>query len=328
MRVLSLFDGISTGQLALKHAQIKVDKYFASEIDPYAIKVTQHNFPRTKQLGDVYGLNESNLPEDIDLLLAGFPCQSFSQLSSQLGTETASGLLVHELIRIRDIVKPTYFLFENVYMLPSHLRMLNELFGCDAIGINSSYFSAQARKRLYWTNFNVDVSNLPTNTLCFNDIRDFKDTRDLLKGDNVLPGKEKFYLPFPSGNPVGALKSGLVQLGELRLKADGRGLGGFRRKRPVQESEGINKRSKNKVRIENRVYSDKGKYPCLTSAGLGACVLLDGGQTIRRPNSLEKERLQGLPDNYTSVKGSMSAYRRRVLIGNAWQKDVISAILR
>jgi hypothetical protein len=143
------------------------------------------------------------------------------------------------------------------------------------------------------------------------DIRDFKDTRDLLKGDNVLPGKEKFYLPFPSGNPVGALKSGLVQLGELRLK-----------------SSGIRRTPKDKIRIENRVYSDKGKYPCLTSAGLGACVSLDGGQTIRRPNSLEKERLQGLPDNYTSVKGSMSDYRRRVLIGNAWQKDVISHILR
>ncbi|MEN9870417.1 MAG: Lactobacillus phage Nyseid, partial [Cyanobacteriota bacterium] len=99
MRVLSLFDGISTGQLALKHSQIKIDKYFACEIDPYAIKITQHNFPRTKQLGNVYDLNESNLPEDIDLLLAGFPCfVADTQVISSKGYVPIQDITVEDLV--------------------------------------------------------------------------------------------------------------------------------------------------------------------------------------------------------------------------------------
>lgn len=150
MTVLSCFDGISCGQLALQRAGIKVDNYFASEIEPNAIKVTQHNFPNTIQLGDVRNVKASDLPK-IDLLIAGSPCQTFSIAGNKTGFDGKSGLF-YEFLRLLNEVQPKYFLLENVKMRKDwRYEITNELQVMPVL-INSNLVSAQDRERLYWTN--------------------------------------------------------------------------------------------------------------------------------------------------------------------------------
>jgi DNA-cytosine methyltransferase len=154
INVLSLFDGMSCGQIALQKAGIKVNKYFASEIDEHAIKVTQHNFPNTVQLGDVKELKSSSLPK-IDLLIGGSPCQSFSVAGDGSGFSGKSKLFF-EFVRILKEVNPTYFLLENVKMKKEWENIITEHLGVQPIGINSSNFVAQNRPRLYWSNFKIE----------------------------------------------------------------------------------------------------------------------------------------------------------------------------
>ena len=113
MNVLSLFDGMSCGQLALQRAGIQVENYFAAEIDKYAIKVTQANFPGTVQLGDVTAVDPDSLP-DIDLLIGGSPCQGFSFAGKQLNFDDPRSKLFWEYVRLLNALKPKYFLLENV----------------------------------------------------------------------------------------------------------------------------------------------------------------------------------------------------------------------
>jgi DNA-cytosine methyltransferase len=150
MNVLSLFDGMSCGQIALNRLGIKYDNYFASEIDKYAIKVTQHNFPNTIQLGDVSNINGSDLP-NIDLLIGGSPCQSFSNAGDMTGFNGKSGLF-YEYVRLLKEINPKYFLLENVKMKKEWKDIISKELGVEPIMINSSLVSAQNRKRLYWTN--------------------------------------------------------------------------------------------------------------------------------------------------------------------------------
>jgi len=151
MNVLSLFDGMSCGQIALERAGVTVNNYYASEIDKYAIKVTQANFPNTVPLGDIKKHNEWNLPE-IDLIIAGFPCQAWSTAGKMKGDNDPRGALVHDLIEVWGKYKPKYFLFENVKMKKEFMEYINTLFGVEPILINSALVSAQNRKRYYWTN--------------------------------------------------------------------------------------------------------------------------------------------------------------------------------
>lgn len=150
MNVLSLFDGISCGQIALERAGVKVDRYYASEIEPNAIKVTQHNYPNTIQLGDVTKVQAANLPK-IDLLIGGSPCQSFSIAGDCTGFNGKSGLF-YEYLRILKEVKPTYFLLENVKMKKEWRDEITKELNVIPILINSNLVSAQDRERLYWTN--------------------------------------------------------------------------------------------------------------------------------------------------------------------------------
>ena len=166
MKVLSLFDGMSCGQLALHRLGIKVDKYYASEIDKYAIQVTQANFPETIQVGDVCNLKAEDY-QDIDLILAGSPCQGFSFAGKQLAFDDERSALFFEFIRLLKEIKPKYFLLENVKMKKEFLEVITDqvstcypefqgkdLFGgrIEPILINSSLVSAQSRQRYYWTN--------------------------------------------------------------------------------------------------------------------------------------------------------------------------------
>jgi DNA (cytosine-5)-methyltransferase 3A len=151
MNVLSLFDGISCGQLALLKSGIRYNKYFASEINSDAIKVTQDNFPNTVQLGDVCNVTKDMLPK-IDLLMGGSPCQGFSFSGKQLNFNDPRSKLFFEFIRLLNEVKPTYFLLENVKMKKEYRDIITKYLGVDPIEMDSRLVSAQARKRLYWTN--------------------------------------------------------------------------------------------------------------------------------------------------------------------------------
>lgn len=157
MKVLSLFDGISCGRLALDRAGIPVEKYYASEIDKYAIQIAQKNYPDTIQIGDVTKLNYLELL-DVDLVIGGSPCQGFSFAGKQLNFNDPRSKLFFEFVRAVKTIKPKYFLLENVKMKKEFQDIISEQLGVQPIEINSSLVSAQNRKRLYWTNIpNVTV---------------------------------------------------------------------------------------------------------------------------------------------------------------------------
>ena len=166
MNVLSLFDGMSCGRIALDRAGIKYDNYFASEIDKYAIQVAQKNYPDTIQVGDITDLETSDLRIDtsdgtnekydveakIDLLIGGSPCQGFSYAGTQLNFDDPRSALFFEFVRLLEELKPKYFLLENVKMNKRSEDVITEYMGVSPIEINSALVSAQNRKRLYWTN--------------------------------------------------------------------------------------------------------------------------------------------------------------------------------
>lgn len=155
INVLSLFDGMSCGQIALREAGIKVNKYFASEIDKFAIQQTQHNFPDTVQLGSVTGVHAADLPH-IDLLIGGSPCQGFSFAGKQLNFNDPRSVLFFEYVRIlREIQEynpGVLFLLENVRMRKECEQVITDQLGLEPVVINSALVSAQNRVRLYWTN--------------------------------------------------------------------------------------------------------------------------------------------------------------------------------
>ena len=156
MKVLSLFDGLSGAQLALQKLGIPVDKYVASEVDPYAIKVTQSNFPETIQAGDV---QKYKVTEHFDLITFGSPCQGFSFAGKNLNFDDPRSKLFFEAVRILEEAKAINpnikFLMENVRMKKESEHVISKYLGVEPIAINSNIFSAQNRYRLYWTNLNV-----------------------------------------------------------------------------------------------------------------------------------------------------------------------------
>ena len=151
MNVLSLFDGMSCGRIALDRLGIPVDKYYASEIDKYAIQVSEANYPDIIRLGDVCDVKAEDL-EPIDLLIAGSPCQGFSFAGKQLAFDDPRSALFFEFVRLLKECKPKYFLLENVRMKKEFLDIISEQVGCEPIFINSALVSAQNRQRFYWTN--------------------------------------------------------------------------------------------------------------------------------------------------------------------------------
>ena len=160
MKVLSLFDGMSCGRIALDQLGIPVEKYYASEIDKYAIQVSQANYPDIEQVGDISNLDPKDY-QDVDLMLAGSPCQGFSFAGKQLAFDDPRSALFFEFIRLLKEIKPKYFLLENVRMKKEFLQVISQqvsecypeiTFGIEPIFINSSLLSAQSRQRYYWTN--------------------------------------------------------------------------------------------------------------------------------------------------------------------------------
>jgi DNA (cytosine-5)-methyltransferase 3A len=160
INVLSLFDGMSCGQIGLERAGVEVNKYFAAEIKPHAIELTQHNYPNTIQLGDVTKIKAKDLPK-IDLLIGGSPCQDFSSANKEkLGLQGEKSGLFYEYLRLLKELKPKYFLLENVAMDDFSYQTISHLVGTFPVDINSSLVSAQLRQRSYWTNigdFYIDL---------------------------------------------------------------------------------------------------------------------------------------------------------------------------
>lgn len=219
MRVLSLFDGMSCGQIALRQLGIKVDTYYASEVDKFAIAQTMLNFPDTIQLGDVRNIDARTLGH-IDLLMGGSPCQSFSFAGKRAGMSTkqneeiytlerylelkqagfefeGQSYLFWEYVRIlqelRESNPDVYFLLENVEMGKKWEKVLSEAIGLQGVHINSALVSAQIRKRIYWTNIRTARTLLGD---CYTDIPQPEDRgillRDILEDDADVD--EKYYL--------------------------------------------------------------------------------------------------------------------------------------
>lgn len=159
INVLSLFDGMSCGQIALKNLGIICENYFASEIDNSAIKVTKDNFPKTKHIGDINKIDLEKLPK-IDLLFGGSPCQGFSFAGKQLNFKDSRSKLFFKFVEVLEFLKEKNnelkFLLENVPMKKEYENEISRILNVKAICINSNLVSAQDRKRLYWTNINFE----------------------------------------------------------------------------------------------------------------------------------------------------------------------------
>jgi len=212
MNVLSTFDGMSCGQIALDQLGIKYDNYFASEIDKYAMQITQKNYPNTIQVGDIKKLYYENnlLKRDgdtidsffcskIDLLIGGSPCQNLSHtvinnIKNNQGLQGEKSSLFFEYLRLLIEIKPKYFLLENVgSMSKANLELINYAMGVDGIMIDSKYFSAQDRKRYYWTNIPFDKNIVDKGIMLKDIVLDGKDVEDkywykqdfIYNGDNT-----------------------------------------------------------------------------------------------------------------------------------------------
>jgi DNA-cytosine methyltransferase len=361
MNVLSLFDGMSCGQQALQRAGINVENYFASEIDKYAIQVTMANFPNTNQLGSVVNVNGYSLPQ-IDILIGGSPCQSFSFAGKRKGMATkdeqeiltlehylelkAEGFefegqsyLFWEYMRLLNETKPTYFLLENVMMGEKWEKILSKAIGVKPIMINSALLSAQNRQRLYWTNIGLAPAGL------FGDlettIRQPKDKGIILKNVLEYNTDQKYFISQRMIDSFDAKTNYYKSMG-----------GGFEFKPNEGEAKGRTLTNPGKNRMDDNWIIVKGarmtgrdpenpksRKPCSNTeqmieerfdekAGTLTTVqkdsLLSINKNIRRLTPIECERLQTVADNYTNHVSDSQRYK---MLGNGWTVDVIVHIL-
>ena len=274
LKVCGAFDGMSCGQQALVEANIPYSVYYASELDPYAIKVTQANFPNTIQIGDITKVDESNFNHDIDLLMGGSPCQGFSFAGKQLNFDDPRSKLFFEFIRLRDILKPKYVLLENVRMAKESQDIISKYMGCEPTKINSSLVSAQSRNRLYW--FVMWDENLGQYIPCIIPQPKKKDIviRDILED---LPfGEIPNYLAnhwggVPRGDKVKSIEDDKANCLTASMYK-GQIPTFIKKPNPTQSKEGLIRVGTATLKGHDsikRVYSDEGKSPTLTTMGGG-----------------------------------------------------------
>lgn len=364
MNVLSLFDGMSCGQLALQRADIDVENYFACEIDKYAMQITQKNFPDTFQWGDV---TKIKVPTEgsIDLLMGGSPCQGFSFAGHQLNFDDPRSKLFFDFVDILEKVKPKYFLLENVRMKKESQDVITKYLGVEPIAINSALMSAQNRNRLYWTNI-PNVTQPHDKGIVLSDILEdlpFDEAPNYLKG--TWCGRVRGDLVKSVDDDKAHCLTASMYKGQIPTFV--------KSKKPIQVG------MANDIKgfdIIKRVYSPQGKSPTLTTmqgghrqpkVAIGRIVnrrldehgtrkdnqlelpfttqleVSDGAKsncltTVQKDNvvvsedflyrkltPLECERLQTLPDNYTEGVSNTQRYK---MIGNGWTVDVIAHILK
>lgn len=338
MRVLSLFDGISCGQVALERAGIPVEVYYASEIDKYAIQVTQKNYPNTIQLGDVTKIDFTKFIGKIDLLIGGSPCQDLSIAGARKGLSGERSGLFYKFVEALEVIKPKYFLLENNVGMPRDAyEEISRLMGCYPIEINSALVSAQNRKRYYWTNIgdkNYNLFGFPTCAIPQPENKGLV-IKDVLE-QNV---DEKYYLSdtrvkrfrqTPKNKNIGTVKLRKDSIGQKDIIYDINNKMGCLTASDCKSAKLILVGYINTNSQGNRVYDIKGKGITLSTGGgdtsTGLYLVCDKKKyRIRRLTPLEGERLQTLPDNYTSV---LSDTRRYNCIGNGWTVDVIAHIFK
>ena len=318
MNVLSLFDGMSCGQQALNRLGIKYDNYYASELDKYAIQITQKNFPDTIQLGDVCGVVAKDLPKDIDLLLAGSPCQGFSFAGKQLAFDDPRSALFFEFVRLLRELKPKYFLLENVRMKKEYLDVITEqVGGIEPIMINSALVSAQNRVRYYWTNI-PNVQQPEDKGIVLHDVlEDYTDDvyfageklqKNYKGGDRLNPNYKSQANTIHDVNK----KSGTICAGTHGY-ANGYVTGAWRGR--------YNEDGSTTQKLELR---KDDKTNTLTSVQKDNVVVENDTMNWRKLTPLECERLQTVDDNYTEGVSNTQRYK---MLGNGWTIDVISHIL-
>ena len=298
INVLSLFDGISAGQLALKESGIIVDKYYASEIDKQSIKVTNKNFPETIQLGNVKKWEEWDIDfKSIDLIIAGSPCQGFSFAGKQLNFEDSRSKLFFTFLdicnKIADLNPKIKFFLENVKMKKEFENIISNYLGVKPIEINSSLLTAQNRKRLYWTNINKEILIPEDKKIMIQDI--IQDDSEIINPEIIdhssfISKNNDDFLIIPENT-----KKGFVEL---------------------YPNNGIDLTFMTSKTRRGRLMEDK--CNCLTYTNYIYCWY--NGKYLRKLTPIECERLQGFSDNYTD---SVSNSHRYKALGNGWSLPII-----
>lgn len=298
LTVLSLFDGIACGRVALERAGIPVKRYIASEIEPNAIKVAMSNYPDIEQIGDVTKIDTKTLPE-IDLLIGGSPCQGFSASGKGLNFVDPRSRLFFEYVRILQEVKPRYFLLENVKMKKEWSNIITDYLGVTPIEINSALVSAQNRTRLYWT-------NIP-------DVTEPEDRK--IKLEDILEDNE--------WKQPGAIRGRRLNKGVIvgrRLNENGHRQD-YDKTVPIVQCLEVRATNTDKSNCITTVDKDNvltplppGRYPNAFKEKL----------PFRYYTTKEYCRLQTLPDDYLNMIPESQA---RKALGNGWTVDVIAHIL-
>ena len=254
MNVLSLFDGSACTRVALDRLRIPVTRYYASEVDKYAIKVAMKNYPDIVQVGDVCNLHtEKGIwwsskrgidPIKIDLLVGGSPCQGFSFAGKQLNFDDPRSKLFWEYVRLLKELKPKYFLLENVRMKQEYQDVISDALGVKPIAINSRLLSAQNRQRLYWTNI-PNVTQPEDKGLVLQDILEYgfadREKSHCLDANYFKGGNLKSYFTKHRRQLVFS-DDGLCHVGDADIKGHG---------------------------YNKRVYHPEGKAPSLCAASGG-----------------------------------------------------------
>lgn len=284
-----MFDGMSCLKLAADSIGLNIDNYYASEIDRYAQQVSAHHFPEIIRLGDANDVADWDLP-NLDLIAAGSPCQDLSRLKSKdrKGLKGDKSSLFWKFVEALEKFKPKYFLLENVEMPKEDELTITETLGVKPIVINSGLFTAQDRKRLYWTN--IPVAQLPAQSPLV--------LKDIIESEV----DEKYY--YDDEYTFNDLNKRVVA-NLHRYYPNGK----------MKFTETL-----------ARVYNVERKAPTLTAVAGGhqEKKIWHNGR-IRKLTPLEYERLQGLPDNYTETVSNSQRYK---MIGNGWTIPVIAHILK
>lgn len=321
--VLSLFDGISCGRVALERAGIKVAKYFASEVDKHAIKVSKDNWKDIIHIGDVtkvsfadgklFTENGEFLVGKIDLVLAGSPCQGFSMAGKQLAFDDPRSSLYFEFERILLEIKAenpeVKFLLENVKMKAEHKAVITERMGVDPVAINSNLVSAQNRYRLYWTNISQDIQQPQDRGIFLEDVLEEAVGEEYY----IKAGRLKWLKEFGEAKE----KEGYVAFNPMKAKClTVRAEPSWNCTYILQWPNGTNSGGYRAL---------DGKTPTLTTSSLESSNYLLNEGSVRKLTPIECERLQTLPDNYTNCVSNTQRYKA---LGNGWTVDVISHILK
>lgn len=328
MNVLSTFDGYSSLQIALNRLGHKNINYYASEIDPHPMKVTQANYPNTVQLGSVAEVKAQDLPR-LDLVAGGSPCQGFSFAGKQLNFEDPRSALFFEFVRLLTearVKNPNVsFLLENVKMKKQYQDIISMFLGVEPIGINSGRVSAGSRPRLYWTNIS-GITVPPDSGLTLADILEENppESFDYFIGFNAFD-----YVKAKNPEPLFAKNGKRIVIGPEDLKTpmtfrESRTDKGkaFRKEASRIAGRDVSPRGKDFKEYTTR---KDGKANCLVTVKSFHDVIIDASGRLRYLTPIEKERIQTVPENYTAAA---SPVQREKMLGNGWTIDVIEHILR